>query len=204
VKRPSKSEKVASARPVSAELIERCRAGDERAWNDLVEATYRDVYALCLRILVDPEDARDTTQEAYLRVWRNLNGFRGEAQFSTWLYRVAANAAISKHRSRKRQRAHVSGFDEDAMAAVAAPGSVEETVEARVGAGDLEAALRLLPDHHRQAVVLRDVYGMSIPEIAGALKVSETAAKVRVHRARKRLRELVFPADPRAEGRGGT
>lgn len=191
-------------RLVSPELIERCRAGDERAWNELVEATYRDVYALCLRILVDPEDARDTTQEAYLKVWRNLNGFRGEAQFSTWLYRVAANAAISKHRSRKRQRAQVLGFDEEAVARIPAPGSVEEMVEARVGAGELEAALRLLPDHHRAAVVLRDVYGMSIPEIAGALKVSETAAKVRVHRARKRLRELVFPAGPGGDGRGGT
>ncbi|CAN5669974.1 RNA polymerase sigma factor RpoE [soil metagenome] len=200
--RPSKSEKVRAARPVSSELIDRCRAGDERAWNELVETTYRDVYGLCLRILVDPEDARDTTQEAYLKVWRSLSGFRGEAQFGTWLYRVAANAAISKHRSRKRQRAHVLGFDEDAMSRIPAPGSVEEAVEASVGAGELEAALRLLPDHHRAAVVLRDVYGMSIPEIAGALKVSETAAKVRVHRARKRLRELVFPAEPGTNGRG--
>ena len=122
--------------------------------------------------------------------------------FTTWLYRVAANAAISKHRSRKRRRAQVLGFDEEAMARLPAPGSVEETVEGRVGAGELESALRLLPEQHRAAIVLRDVYGMSIPEIAGVLKVSETAAKVRVHRARKRLKELVFPSGGAIDGKG--
>lgn len=191
-------------RLVSPELIARCRAGDERAWGELVDATYRDVYALCLRILVDPEDARDTTQEAYLKVWRNLDGFRGEAQFSTWLYRVAANAAISRHRARKRQRARVVGYEDDAMARIPDPDSVEGVAEARAGAGELEAALGMLPEHHRAAIVLRDVYGLSMQEIAATLKVSETAAKVRVHRARKRLRELVFPPASEAAGKGGT
>ncbi|MGH2734242.1 MAG: RNA polymerase sigma factor, partial [Actinomycetota bacterium] len=89
---------------VSHELVERCKGGDELAWSQLVEATHREVYSLCLRILRDPDDAAEATQDAYLKAWRAIGGFRGDAMFSTWLYRVAANAAISKQRSRKRRR----------------------------------------------------------------------------------------------------
>src|ERR687896_2584022 len=90
--------------PILAALIDRCKRGDEDAWAELVEATYREVYTLCLRILGNPDDAAEATQDAYLKVWRGLGGFRGEAQFSTWLYRVASNTAISKHRGRSRRR----------------------------------------------------------------------------------------------------
>jgi RNA polymerase sigma factor (sigma-70 family) len=173
-------------------LVEQCKEGDERAWSELVEATHREVYTLCLRVLGDPEDAADATQDAYVRAWRGLAGFRGEAMFTTWLYRVAANAAISKHRGRKRRRAHEAGVDVETLAAVASPDSTEAAVDARLDAGTLEKALATLPDHYRLAVVLRDVYGMSIAEIAQRLRISESAAKVRVHRGRKKLKEMVF------------
>lgn len=174
------------------ELVERCKKGDERAWSELVEATHREVYTLCLRVLGDPDDAAEATQDAYVKAWRGLAGFRGEAMFTTWLYRVASNAAISKHRSRKRRRAHETGVDDEVLAAVASPASTEAAVDVRIEITALEGALRSLPDHYRQAVVLRDVYGMTIEEIAHRLRISETAAKVRVHRARKKLKEMVF------------
>jgi len=189
---------------VDQSLIERCKNGDQEAWAQLVEATHRDVYTLCLRILGNSDDAADATQDAYLKVYRGLPGFRGDAMFSTWLYRVATNAAISKQRGRSRRRAHEAAIDDDAMAQVPSSVSVEDAAGAKVEVGALERALVALPDMYREAVLLRDVYGLSIEEIAGQLKISETAAKVRVHRGRKRLREKMWPAELGAEGRDET
>lgn len=173
--------------------MERCKRGDEVAWKELVELTHREVYTLCLRILNDPSDAAEATQDAYLKAWRGLRGFRGDAQFTTWLYRVASNAAISKHRSRRRRRVYEVGAEDELLSAIPAAGSVEGTAEVRRDVQELEGAIRALPDHYRSAVVLRDVYGLSIEEIAKELKITETAAKVRVHRARKKLKETLHP-----------
>lgn len=177
---------------IPAELIERCKRGDEAAWSELVGTTHRDVYTLCLRILGNPDDAAEATQEAYVKVWRGLGGWRGEAQFSTWLYRVASNTAISRHRSRKRRRTHETHSDDSSMEKIAGPFSVEDVAGARVELAALESALASLPEIYRDAIVLRDVYGYSIEEIAAQLKVTETAAKVRIHRGRKKLKEIVY------------
>jgi RNA polymerase sigma-70 factor (ECF subfamily) len=175
---------------VPAELIERCKSGDQAAWRELVEATYRDVYSLCLRILRDPDDAVEATQDAYLKAWRGLKGFRGDAQFSTWLYRVASNAAISKLRSRKRRREREVG--EEALEVLESPGSTEERASVLMDMQRLEQALRVLPEHYRAAIVLRDVYGLTIGEVSERLGISETAAKVRVHRGRKKLKDMLY------------
>jgi RNA polymerase sigma-70 factor, ECF subfamily len=190
--------------PIPAALVDRCKRGDEDAWAELVEATYRDVYTLCLRILGDPDDAAEATQDAYLKAWRGLKGFRGDAMFQTWLYRVASNAALSKHRSRKRRRMQETGVEDEALSQMAGPGSVESAAGAKVEVAELQKALLRLPEHYRAAVVLRDVYGMSIEEIAKQLKISNTAAKVRVHRGRKRLKDMMFPTEGTAsEGEDG-
>ena len=157
-----------------------------------MEATHRDVYTLCLRILRDPNDAAEATQDTFLKVWRNLAGFRGDAAFETWLYRVATNAALSKHRSRKRRRSHETGVEDETLSRFAASGSVEATADARLDVKELERALGGLPEHYRDAIVLRDIYGLSMDEIAKQMKISETAAKVRVHRARKKLKEIMY------------
>ncbi|HEX2057218.1 MAG TPA: RNA polymerase sigma factor [Actinomycetota bacterium] len=193
MRRPNPNRSEAPRELVPTDLVDRCRRGDEIAWKELVELTHREVYTLCLRILHDPSDAAEATQDAYLKAWRGLRGFRGEAQFTTWLYRVASNAAISKHRSRKRRRAYEVGAEDELLSALPASGSVEGTAEVRGDVRAVEAAIRDLPDHYRSAVVLRDVYGLSIEEIAKELKISETAAKVRVHRARKKLKETLYP-----------
>ena len=197
MRRPSDHRDGTPAERVSEELVERCKQGDERAWSQLVEATYRDVYTLCLRILTDPNDAAEATQDAYLKAWRGLAGFRGDAMFETWLYRVASNSALSKHRSRRRRQSHESGMQDDVLTELPASGSVEATAGARIEVQALEAALARLPEQHRTVVVLRDVYGLSIEEIASQLGISETAAKVRVHRARKRLKDMIFEGEER-------
>ena len=189
--RPRESRSAGPRELVEADLVAACKGGDEAAWSRLVQATYREVYTLCLRILRDPDDAADATQDAYVRAWRGLPGFRGDAQFTTWLYRVAANAAISKQRGRSRRREHESGGDDEMLTQIAAPDSTEASAEARLDLRAVEAALATLPEHYRSVLVMKDVYGLSIQEVAGELKISETATKVRVHRARKRLKELI-------------
>lgn len=180
---------------VSSELVEACKKGDELAWARLVEATHREVYSLCLRILRDPHDAAEATQDAYLKAWRALGGFRGEAMFSTWMYRVAANAAISKQRGRKRKRIHEVDADEEMMSQLPSTASTEALAGARIELEAVEEALKLLPEHYRAALVLRDVYGMSMDEVAKELRITETAAKVRVHRGRKKLKEMLQSDD---------
>lgn len=197
MRRPTHHRDEAPAERVPDELVDRCKGGDERAWAELVEATHRGVYSLCLRILGDPQDAAEATQDAYLKAWRGLHGFRGDALFETWLYRVASNAALSKHRGRRRRQKHEAGMQDELLTEVAAAGSVEATAGARIEVQALESALSRLPEQHRTAVVLRDVYGLSIEEIAKQLGISETAAKVRVHRARKKLKDMVFAGDDR-------
>lgn len=197
MRRPTDRHDGTSTERISADLVERCKEGDERAWAELVEATHRDVYTLCLRILGNPHDAAEATQEAYLKAWRGLSGFRGDAMFETWLYRVASNAALSKHRTRKRRQSYESGLQDDVLTELPAAGSVEATAGARIEVRALEAALARLPEQHRTAILLRDVYGMNIEEIAAQLGISQTAAKVRVHRARKRLKEMVFQGEER-------
>lgn len=192
VERPKSGKRVTDTELVSGELVARCKSGDEAAWSELVEATHRQVYTLCLRILRDPDDAAEATQDAYLKAWRGLDGFRGEAMFSTWLYRVASSAAISKQRGRKRTAIREMRVEEEALAQIAAPGSVEVQASARLDLQAVEGALRSLPDHYRTVVVLRDVYGLAINEIAAELKISQTAAKVRLHRARKTLKNIAF------------
>lgn len=192
MKRPKETRSVAPRELVPLELVEACKAGDEAAWRRLVEATHREVYSLCLRILNDPDDAAEATQDAYLKAWRGLGGFRGDALFTTWLYRVATNAAISKQRSRKRRRTYEMGAEDEVLAQIPAGGSTETTAGANLDVRALERELRDLPEHYRTAVVLRDVYGLTIEEIADRLKITQTAAKVRVHRGRKRLKEKLW------------
>lgn len=195
MKRPKEQPEVPAADLVSVELIEACRRGDEAAWREVVESTHREVYTLCLRILKDPDDAAEATQDSYLKAWRGLAGFRGEARFSTWLYRVATNAAISKLRSKKRRTSREVQGDDDWLAEMPSPASTEASAGRRSDLRRVEQAIQTLPDQLRVAVLLRDVYGLSTEEAARQMDCSVTAAKVRVHRARKRLKELLYEED---------
>jgi RNA polymerase sigma-70 factor (ECF subfamily) len=193
VKRPTDVRHHAPARElVSSQLIERCRAGDEVAWKELVEATHREVYSLCFRILRNPDDAAEATQDSFVKAWRGLKSFRGDAQFTTWLYRVAANAAISRHRSRARRWEHETKAEPEVLQRIPATESSEEAATARIELENVERGLALLSEAYRSAIVLRDIYGLTIDEMAKHLGISDVAAKVRLHRARKRLRDLVY------------
>jgi RNA polymerase sigma-70 factor (ECF subfamily) len=181
-------------------LVEAARRGERPAFDELVRRTFVETYTLALRLTADEEDARDVVQEAYLRAWKGLPKFRGDARFTTWMYRITANAAYSAVKRRRRHRAEAL----DAM--------LEEPIELHLDAqpeGAAESALLLerlsasldqLPPKLRVLVVLKDVYGMSHEEIAEELGISVSAAKVRLHRGRKRLRDLLYEDEARPDG----
>lgn len=176
------------------QLVTAARAGDRPAFEELVRITYRSTYTLALRLTANEEDARDVCQDSYLRAWRGIGRFRGDAQFSTWMYRITANTA-STHLGR-RHRTRTEPLDD-----VAEPEELQseilpaEAAESSAGLARLSDALDELPTKLRAVVVLRDVYDLPHDEIAAQLGISVTAAKVRLHRARKRLRDDL-DADP--------
>jgi len=162
------------------ELVDSCRRGEPGAFDDMVRATHRSVYGLVLRIVGNPDDASEVTQDVYLRAWRGLRNFRGDSELSTWLYRIAANTAFSH--VRRRARAGVP-TDPENMPDVPAADETEHQADADL----MDRALARLPAQHRAAVVLRDVYGWSCEEIGRVMGATEGAVKVRLFRARQRL-----------------
>lgn len=175
-----------------ADLVAAARDGDRPAFEELVRATYLDTYTLAYRLTGDEEDARDVTQEVYLRAYKGLRRFRGDAQFSTWLYRITANCAASSLGRRARHR-HEE-LSEDLAVTDRRPESDPETmVDGELLRDRVSAALAELPPRLRAVVVLRDVYDLPHEAIASELGITEAAAKVRLHRARRRLRERLFP-----------
>jgi RNA polymerase sigma-70 factor, ECF subfamily len=177
---------------VSRELLAACRRGDPHAFEEVVRATYRQVYTQALRLVGDRQDAEDVSQEVFLRVFRGLEGFRGDAQFETWLYRIVTNTAMSHLRRRGRFGELVANPDEGPAAELPSPARPADEV---VDRDALAAALESLPLSLRSVVVMKDVYGLSCLEIGQHLGVSEGAVKVRLHRARKRLRDLLFGSE---------
>ncbi len=180
-------------------LVAAAKAGDAGAYRDLVRATYADAYTLAYRLTGNEEDAKDVVQEAYLRAYKGLKRFRGDAAFTTWMYRITANCA-STHLARRAHHHH-EPLSDDAAVVDERP---EADPDARLGAAAerelLHAALQSLAPEMRAVVVLRDVYDLPHDAIAAELGISEGAAKVRLHRARKKLRERLFPL--RGESRG--
>lgn len=173
-------------------LVDQAKGGDRRAFEEIVRQTYSDTYTLAFRLTGDEEDARDVVQETYLRVHKGLDRFRGDAQFTTWLHRVTANCASTLLGRRLRHR-H-DPLPEDS--AIIDEHPQRDPVQ-RADVGDLRShltdALRTLPPKLRAVVVLRDIYDLPHEAIAAELGISESAAKVRLHRARKRLRERLYP-----------
>lgn len=168
------------------ELVARAQAGDRAAFAALVRAHQDEVYTLARRLVGDPHLAADVAQEALIRAWRALPNFRGDAKLSTWLYRITVNTAWThKNRAARHRATPLDDFSEVAdRLDPNLPELAGETLELR---GRLRQALDRLPDSQREVVVMKDVYGWSHAEIAEAMGVSVTAAKVRLHRARARL-----------------
>ena len=189
----------AEARPVAElQFIERLRAGEAEAFDRLVAERSADIYALLYRLTEDPEEARDLTQETFLQAFRSIAHFRGDADLRTWLYRIAVNQARNRWRWwRRRRRGATVSLDatDEAHELSLATRLVDEHApnpEARTLAHEREeillAAVRTLARPYREAVVLRDVEGLSYEEVAAALDISVGTVKSRLSRGRTELR----------------
>lgn len=182
------------------DLVIRWRAGDEAAFADLVRRHERRVFRLLLRMLGTREEAEDTAQETFLNLHRSGHRFRGDALFSTFVYRVAANAALNRRRTLGRRHAREDRFARAVRAGAELPASPPDPERAASDAecrGAVQAALLALPPRLRLPLVLYDIEGLAYPDIAHALDVPEGTVKSRIHRARERLRELLEAAGAR-------
>ena len=196
---------------VDPEVVRACQRGEPGALDALVRATYADVYALAYRLVRDREEAADVTQEVFVRVMRSVVGFRGESAFGTWLHRVTVNTALTSLRKKSRRpqpgREAFALPGADSVGAVVDPDAgPEERAERAELLARAEAAVAALPESSRTIVVLRDIEGLSTAEVAAHTGLSETAVKVRLFRARERLRASLADSSvtpmPRRSRRG--
>lgn len=180
------------------DLVRRCQEGDQQAFRVLVERYEGRVYNLACSILGDREIAKDAAQNAFIRAYQALPGFRADSGFYTWLYRIAVNVCLNAAQKEKRRR------DSTSLDTLLDSGqfSTEHLWERRTPAGDFERLrlqetiqeiLNLLSSDHRLVIVLKDIEGMSQEEISRTLNCSVGTVKSRLSRARAHLRDLLRP-----------
>lgn len=173
-------------------LIQRASEGDAASFNSLMGMHERRMYAVALRMCGNPEDAQDCLQEAMLRVYRSIGGFKAQSSFSTWVYRITMNTCLDELRKRKnRPNTSLDGLVDAGWSPVDGQESPEGHALRREVRGSLMAFIRELPEDMRAAVVLRDIQGYSYDEISELLDTNVGTIKSRISRGRERLREKI-------------
>ena len=171
-------------------LIERASGGDPSAFNQLMAMHEKRMYAVALRMFANREDAQDCLQEAMLRIYRAIGGFKGQSSFSTWVYRITMNTCLDELR-RKKNRPNTSL--DNLLDQGWSPSDGDNVPERRAIQSEtrkmLAGAIRELPEDMRSAIVLQDVQGYSYDEIAQMLDVNVGTIKSRISRGREKLRE---------------
>ncbi len=182
---------------IDKRLLDKALAGDGPAMNSIVVALAPHVEKQLLRYPVAEEDRRDLLQSTLVQVVRRLGTFRGESNFSTWLFRVTANEALMMMRSQRRLRARITGgFELDDLSALATTADAEATQSDVMVENDrrdeqVRSALGELPEVYREVVVAHYHLALGLQEIAEQMKLSESAVRSRLHRARSRLRSIL-------------
>ena len=193
---------LASALPVQsqeASILAELKSGSEEAYAWLIDRFHQPVYGLVYRMLNDPADAADTTQEVFLKVFRGMQRFQGEASLKTWIYRIAIHEAANHRRWWFRHKGRETSMEQEAAHAsfvqtLADTGRspfdsfAQEEVRAKV-----EAELRRVPEPYRSTVILRDIEGLSYEEIAEILEISLGTVKSRLMRGREALKKRLAP-----------
>lgn len=178
-----------------ASLVQRAQRGDEEAFSALYQQHKKRVYSVCLQMTRDASDAEDLTQEAFLQVFRNINSFRGDSAFSTWLYRIAVNTVLMKLRRRKLP-ALVSLDEPVSAGSPCLKREVGKSDPVLVGVIDriaLHRAAEDLPAGCRQIFDLHEVEGYQHHEIAELLRCSVGNSKSQLHKAKMKMRDVLFP-----------
>lgn len=173
-------------------IIRRVQKGDVNAFEALVRAYEKNVYNLALRMMGNAQDAEDMAQEAFLKAYNSLPGFRGDSKFSVWLYRIVSNVCLDQLRKKsKRPTVSLSMEDEDGeetqLDLPDTAQSPEEMLEKKLTREAVRRGLAQLPEDARQILLLREIQGLSYEEIGETLGLEAGTVKSRIFRARKRL-----------------
>jgi len=173
------------------ELVARSQRGDVESFNQLILRWERPIYALAYRVIGREDEARDVCQEAFLRAFRALPGFKGQAKFSSWLYRITLNLCRDWIRRQRRTPVSQMPEDMDALEAAAARGpveSIEDLVARRELSAVVEEAMALLPEEQRTAIILKEYHGMTFQEIADLQGCPLSTVKTRLYQGLSVLR----------------
>lgn len=184
-----------------AALLARLRSGEEAAFEALVREHGCRMLAVARRLVGNEAEAQDVVQDAFASAFRSLSTFRGDARLATWLHRVTANCALMRLRTkRRRPEVHLEDllphWDSDGHASdppIAWQGLDDDVAEREETRALVRAAISRLPETSRNVLVLRDIEGLDTSQTAELLGVSENAVKIRLHRARQALRQLLDP-----------
>lgn len=171
-------------------LVERCRAGDAGAMQQLYARHHGRLYAMALRLTGSRADAEDVVQDAFLRAWRALDRFRGGARFGTWIYRIALNRCRDLH-GRRRPDVELDEGDGQSEGGAIGDGGAGPAGGDGIARRRLETALAELSRGYREVLVLHDVMELRHPEIAGILDIDVGTSKSQLHKARARMRRLL-------------
>src|SRR5215208_3218771 len=173
------------------ELVARSQSGDVDSFNQLILRWERPIYALAYRVIGREEEARDVCQEAFLRAFRALPGFKGQAKFSSWLYRITLNLCRDWMRRQRRTPVSQMPDDVDALEFASESGPVE-SIEDLVARRELSAvvaeAMELLPEEQRTAIILKEYHGMTFQEIADLQSCPLSTVKTRLYQGLSVLR----------------
>ena len=183
-----------------ADLIRRIRAGERHLFHDLIRPCERSIYFLLYSLLKNEADAEDVAQETVIKVYQNLDKFRGESQFRTWVLSIARNEGLGRLRKVANRREDSLDAETDEQTGDYTPAILTswreipaEALEQKELGNLLRNAIEALPEIYRNIVVLRDIEEMDIRETAAALDISEASVKVRLHRARALLQRSLAP-----------
>ena len=180
------------------QLIARCKDGDIEAYEQLIQGYQKKVYNIALKMLGNAEDASDAAQEALIKVYKSIAGFKEESSLSTWIYRIATNVCLDELRKKKKSNVvsiHTNLQTEDGELSVQIedhrpqPDQVYENLELRQ---EMKKAIDALNEEHKTVVVLRDIQGMSYEEIAHIMQCSLGTVKSRINRARNTLKNILL------------
>ncbi|GAB3082342.1 RNA polymerase sigma factor [Corynebacterium aquatimens] len=173
-------------RATELELVERAQAGDQKAFAALIREAHRRMWAVAISVTGSAHDAEDAIQDAMISAWKNINRFKPEARFSTWMYRITSNAALQILRKRREIPDDQTGYDDvDSSAPISQ--EVTSTIVVR-------EALNTLGDEFREAIILREYAGLTYDEIAAHQEVPVATVKSRLNRARTKLKEALVAA----------
>ncbi len=179
-------------------LLKNAQKGDIEAFEKLIEKHQKMVYNIAFRMMGNREDAYDMSQEVFIRVFNAIGRFKGNAAFSTWIYRITKNVCLDEHRKRKNK--NTLSIDKELEGEQGSiqrqlrddSPSPEEIFEKKAMKKTIQEAINNLPDQHKIVIILRDIKGFSYQEIAKIIECPEGTVKSRINRARKALKDILY------------